>query len=249
MLQAESRDLLAGIARVARWTSEEVPRAIWPRSISVRASWSTPTPGCGPAIPYASRASPRRSARTRACCARSASVIRGRSSSRAAAGRAGGGVREADRRRAAGRDRRGDGLDPYRLAGEVAKRITRDEDVLGTAKLFAGVAFLAVAWGLEATAAGFAWGAGWAAPRSSSASRPDTSRSASRSCGAKRRSVAARRAARVSPPDDAAARRAPPRARGRGRQRPARRRRGAHVEQRDASLDAEVVDDDARDGR
>ena len=53
---------------------------------------------------------------------------------------------------------------PYRLAGEVAKRITRDEDVLGTAKLFAGVAFLAVAWGLEATAAGFAWGAGWAAP-------------------------------------------------------------------------------------
>ena len=53
---------------------------------------------------------------------------------------------------------------PYRLAGEVAKRITRDEDVLGTAKLFAGVAFLAVAWGLEATAAAFAWGAGWAAP-------------------------------------------------------------------------------------
>ena len=53
---------------------------------------------------------------------------------------------------------------PYRLAGEVAKRVTRDEDVLGTAKLFAGVAFLAVAWALEATAAGFAWGAGWAAP-------------------------------------------------------------------------------------
>jgi 1-acyl-sn-glycerol-3-phosphate acyltransferase len=53
---------------------------------------------------------------------------------------------------------------PYRLAGEVAKRITHDEDVLGTTKLLAGAAFLAVAWGLEATAAGFAWGARWAAP-------------------------------------------------------------------------------------
>jgi hypothetical protein len=53
---------------------------------------------------------------------------------------------------------------PYRLAGEVARRITNDEDVLGTAKLVAGAAFLAVAWGLEATAAGLAWGARWAVP-------------------------------------------------------------------------------------
>jgi len=53
---------------------------------------------------------------------------------------------------------------PYRLAGEVAKRVTRDDDVLGTTKLIAGTAFLALAWGLEAVAAGLAWGAGWTVP-------------------------------------------------------------------------------------
>src|SRR4029079_4448012 len=49
---------------------------------------------------------------------------------------------------------------PYRLAGEVAKRMTRDEDVLGTATLLVGAVFLALAWGAEAIAAGVAWGAG-----------------------------------------------------------------------------------------
>jgi len=53
---------------------------------------------------------------------------------------------------------------PYRLAGEVAKRVTGDEDLLGTVKLLAGALFLALAWGLEATVAGFAWGPLWAAP-------------------------------------------------------------------------------------
>jgi 1-acyl-sn-glycerol-3-phosphate acyltransferase len=53
---------------------------------------------------------------------------------------------------------------PYRLAGVVAKRATRDEDILGTVKLIAGAAFLAVAWGLEAAAAGVAWGPAWAVP-------------------------------------------------------------------------------------
>ena len=48
---------------------------------------------------------------------------------------------------------------PYRLAGEVAKRVTRDEDLLSTVKLLAGAVFLALAWGLEATVAGFVWGA------------------------------------------------------------------------------------------
>ena len=53
---------------------------------------------------------------------------------------------------------------PYRLAGEVATRVTSDDDVLGTTKLIAGTLFLWVAWGLEATAAGVAWGARWAVP-------------------------------------------------------------------------------------
>lgn len=41
---------------------------------------------------------------------------------------------------------------PYRLAGFVAKRITREDDVLGTVKLIAGFVFLVVAWTAEATA-------------------------------------------------------------------------------------------------
>ena len=111
VLQAESRDLLAGIARVARWTQRRRRTAIWRRSISARASWPTRTRGCARAIPRASRASPRevraytrvlRQMGVRDPWALELAPLR--------AGRAGGGVREADRRRAAGRDRRGDGL-------------------------------------------------------------------------------------------------------------------------------------------
>jgi len=50
---------------------------------------------------------------------------------------------------------------PYRLAGIAAKRITAEEDVLGTVKLIAGFVFLLVAWTTEATAAT------WFAARSS----------------------------------------------------------------------------------
>jgi len=41
---------------------------------------------------------------------------------------------------------------PYRLAGIVASKITREEDVLSTVKLIAGVVFLLVAWTGEALA-------------------------------------------------------------------------------------------------
>jgi 1-acyl-sn-glycerol-3-phosphate acyltransferase len=50
---------------------------------------------------------------------------------------------------------------PYRLAGVVADRITKDEDILGTVKLIAGATFVFLAWTAEAVAAGVAWGA-WA---------------------------------------------------------------------------------------
>jgi len=56
------------------------------------------------------------------------------------------------------------GFVPYRLAGRLAARVTRDEDVLGTVKLLAGASFLTVAWALEATAVALALGARWAAP-------------------------------------------------------------------------------------
>jgi glycerol-3-phosphate O-acyltransferase/dihydroxyacetone phosphate acyltransferase len=52
---------------------------------------------------------------------------------------------------------------PYRLAGQVAKRVTREQDVLGTVKLLAGALFLFVFWLAEAIAAGWLRGAGWGA--------------------------------------------------------------------------------------
>ena len=52
---------------------------------------------------------------------------------------------------------------PYRLAGQVAGRVTREEDVLGTVKMLAGTLFLFVWWAAEATIAGVELGAGWGA--------------------------------------------------------------------------------------
>jgi glycerol-3-phosphate O-acyltransferase/dihydroxyacetone phosphate acyltransferase len=52
---------------------------------------------------------------------------------------------------------------PYRLAGQVAQRVTRDEDVLGTIKLLAGALFLSVFWVAEALVVGARVGALWAA--------------------------------------------------------------------------------------
>jgi hypothetical protein len=43
---------------------------------------------------------------------------------------------------------------PYRLAGIVAGRVAREEDVLGTVKLLGGALFILVAWIVEAILAG-----------------------------------------------------------------------------------------------
>jgi hypothetical protein len=51
---------------------------------------------------------------------------------------------------------------PYRLAGVVAGRVAKEEDVLGTVKLLAGALFLLLGWLLAAAGAwlaGFGWGA------------------------------------------------------------------------------------------
>ena len=60
--------------------------------------------------------------------------------------------------RAAGAGGRAHGLAPYRLAGVVAQRVTKDEDVLSTVKMLAGALFLLLAWTAEAMAAGCALG-------------------------------------------------------------------------------------------
>lgn len=53
---------------------------------------------------------------------------------------------------------------PYRLAGWVAARVTRDEDLLSTVKLLAGALFLLVGWAAESVAVGWWRGAAWALP-------------------------------------------------------------------------------------
>ncbi len=53
---------------------------------------------------------------------------------------------------------------PYRLAGRVAARVTHDEDVLGTVKMIAGAVFLFAAWTAEAIVVGVRWGAIWGPP-------------------------------------------------------------------------------------
>lgn len=56
------------------------------------------------------------------------------------------------------------GYIPYRVAGQVAQRVTREEDVLGTVKMIAGALFLWLAWSAEGIAAGVLWGAAWVVP-------------------------------------------------------------------------------------
>jgi glycerol-3-phosphate O-acyltransferase / dihydroxyacetone phosphate acyltransferase len=51
---------------------------------------------------------------------------------------------------------------PYRLAGTVAARYTQEEDVLGTAKLLLGTIFVGLAWVIEVAVAGW-WLGGWGA--------------------------------------------------------------------------------------
>jgi hypothetical protein len=165
VLQAESRDLLAGIARVARWTrgqdADDAPAAQHQRARELADAYArlrAREPARVEAIagevraytrvlrhlgvrdPWALELAPLRPGALLGALARLAVAA-----PLAAIGAIMGWL-------------------PYRLAGAVAKRATHDEDLLGTVKLLAGATFLTVAWALEATAAALAWGPIWAAP-------------------------------------------------------------------------------------
>ena len=117
VLQAESRDLLAGIARVARWTSDEGSQdlaAQHQRAREMADAYARLRARDPARVESDRRRGPRLHARA-APDGRPRSV--GAGARAAAAGRAGGGVREVDRRRAAGRNRRGDGLDSVPAGG------------------------------------------------------------------------------------------------------------------------------------
>ena len=166
VLQAETRELLIGIARVADWTRERdaEPDALAPqhrRALAMRSAYQrlrARDPERVEAIAADARAYARALRRlgVRDPWALELVPIRPRQLA-AAVGK----LVVAAPVAALGAVM---GWLPYRLAGVVAERATRDEDILGTVKLIAGAAFLAVAWGLEAMAAGVAWGPVWAAP-------------------------------------------------------------------------------------
>ncbi len=161
VLQAESRDLLAGIARVAGWTGAgpddpggrhrrarelaaayERLRARDPARVEtvvaeVRAYWQT-LRRLGVRDPWALELG---APRARAVAAAIAAGVL--AAPVALLGALFGWV-------------------PYRLAGAVARRVTRDEDLLSTVKLLAGSLFLFVGWSAEAALVGWWRGAGWA---------------------------------------------------------------------------------------
>jgi 1-acyl-sn-glycerol-3-phosphate acyltransferase len=168
VLQAESRELLAGIARVARWTSDpksgEDPndpaaghrrarelaaayarmRARDPARLEaivaeVRGYWQT-LRRLGVRDPWALELTAPRLGALAAAVAKL--VI---AAPLAALGALMGWV-------------------PYRFAGWLAPRVTKDEDILSTVKLFAGALFLFLGWTAEAIAVGWFCGALWAVP-------------------------------------------------------------------------------------
>ncbi len=168
VLQAESRELLAGIARVARWTSDPKSgddpndpaaghrrarelsvayarmRARDPARLEtivaeVRRYWET-LRRLGVRDPWALELT---TPRPGAIAAAVAKLIVG--APLAAMGALLGWI-------------------PYRLAGRIAPRVTHDEDLISTVKLFAGTLFLLLAWTVEGLAVGWALGALWAPP-------------------------------------------------------------------------------------
>jgi glycerol-3-phosphate O-acyltransferase/dihydroxyacetone phosphate acyltransferase len=158
VLQAESRDLLEGVARVASWTgrgpaqdlgeqrrrarellgayqtlSERAPERVEPIVREARA-YARVLRKLGVRDPWALELEPIRPGRAAAAVARlvlAAPV--------ALLGALLGWI-------------------PYRLAGQVARRVTHEEDVLSTVKLLAGSLFLFSFWLAEALVVGFRWG-------------------------------------------------------------------------------------------
>jgi len=165
VLQAESRELLEGVARVARWTAADVdPGDLAARHRRVRellgayGRMRESDPGRVESIAAAARAYARslRHLGVRNPWALEMEAI--------APGRVVGAIA----RLAVGLPLAAIGAVmgwiPYRLAGVVARRVTRDEDTLGTVKLLGGALFIFVWWTAQAVAAGFLFGPVWALP-------------------------------------------------------------------------------------
>ena len=169
VLQSETRDLLAGIARVARWTVERRPdeaeadelAAEHRRALELVAAYGrlrARDPARVEAVAAAARAYARtlRHLGVRNPWGLEVELIAPRRVLGALAA-----VAVAFPLALVGAVL---GWVPYRLAGQVATRVTHDEDILSTVKLLAGATFMFVAWAAEAVAAGAWLGPIWIGP-------------------------------------------------------------------------------------
>ena len=165
VLQAESRELLEGIARVARWVSTpdagDDPAAQHRRARELAVAYGklrARDPGRVEAIAAEVRAYTRTLRRL---------GIRDPWALEVRAPTAGAVVAAMIRLMVASPFALAGvmmGWVPYRFAGRVAERVSKDDDILGTVKLIAGTTFLTVAWVAEALVAGWLWGAEWVLP-------------------------------------------------------------------------------------
>jgi len=160
VLQAETRDLLAGIARVASWTSrapdDDAPDARYVRTRTLLQAY-----------PRLQERNPRKLAEVTQIAERYASALARLGvkdpwqleTPRVSPGRLALTALRAVLLVPVAVWGALTGFVPYRLADVAARRMTRDEDVWSTLKMIGGAAFLTGAWLLEAVALG-AFG-GW----------------------------------------------------------------------------------------
>jgi 1-acyl-sn-glycerol-3-phosphate acyltransferase len=173
VLQAETRELLAGIARVARWTADK-PRDLGDEGGNA-AELAAEHRRARDLLAAYERLRARDPARVEAVAAEARAYARtlhhlgvrdpwGLEVELIAPGRVLGALGKMALALPLAVVGAALGWLPYRLAGAVARRITRDEDILGTVKLIAGATFMFFAWAGEALAAGAWLGALWIAP-------------------------------------------------------------------------------------
>ena len=168
VLQAETRELLEGIARVAGWTNQpaeaesaDAPAAKHRRALEMVAAYGR-LRARDPARVEAIAAEARAYARSlRRLGVRDPWALEVGTPTLRAVGRAIATLVFAAPLAAVGAVL---GWIPYRLAGQVAARVTHDEDILGTVKLITGSVFLFVGWVAEAIAVACFGRPLWAAP-------------------------------------------------------------------------------------
>jgi 1-acyl-sn-glycerol-3-phosphate acyltransferase len=179
VLQAETRELLAGIARVARWTADRAPA---PAPDGDDDAKSERAAALAAQHRYArelltayERLRARDPARVEAVAAEARAYARtlrhlgvrnpwGLEIEVIGPGRVLGALAKAALALPVAVAGAVLGWLPYRLAGVVAPLVTQDEDILGTVKLIAGATFMFVAWAGEAAFAGARFGPAWIAP-------------------------------------------------------------------------------------